>query len=89
VHIPNEQGLLSAITKRETDQEIEYQIGILAPHELPLMFTLRLAVAVAVGALKIFQKIYPERFELMSVDRDIDAIVGGLNTVFKRYAPKS
>jgi hypothetical protein len=84
---PNEQGLLSAITKQESDRQIEYQIGILAPHELPLMFTLRLAVAV--GALKIFQKIYPERFELMSVDREIDAIVAGLNTVFKRFAPNS
>ena len=86
---PNEQGLLSAIVKRENDREIEYQIGILAPHELPLMFTLRLAVAVAIGALKIFQRIYPERFALMSVDQEIDTIVGGLNTVFKRYASKN
>jgi hypothetical protein len=86
---PNEQGLFAAMTKQENDREIEYQIGILAPHELPLMFTLRLAVAVAVGALKIFQKIYPERFALMSVDQKIDMVVGGLNKVFKRYVPKS
>jgi len=52
------------------------------------MMTLRLAVAVAVGALKIFQRIFPERFELMSVNVKIDELVRALNTVFARYVPR-
>jgi hypothetical protein len=86
---PNEQGLLSSIMKTEDDREIQYQVGILAPHELPLVMTLRLSVAVAVGALKIFQRIFPERFELMSIDVEIDKLVAGLNTVFKQWANTS
>ena len=82
---PNEQGLLSSITKTEDEREIQYQIGILAPHEVPLMMSLRLAVAVAVGALKIFQRIFPERFVLMSIDLEIERLVADLNTIFSRW----
>lgn len=49
------------------------------------MFTLRQAVAVGVGALKIFRLVYPERFTIVGLDGEIDALVGQLNTVFRRY----
>lgn len=85
---PNEQGLLAAMVKTEGEREIEYQVAILAPHELPLMMTLRLAIGVAVGALKIFQRIFPERFELMNLDVSIDELVTGLNTSFRAWVPR-
>ena len=85
---PNEQGLLAAMVKNEREREIEYQVAILAPHELPLMMTLRLANGVAVGALKVFQRIFPERFELMNLDVTIDGLVASLNTDFRAWVPR-
>jgi len=45
-----------------------------------------MAVAVAVGALKVFELIYPERFKITGVDLEIENLVAGLNSVFKPYA---
>jgi hypothetical protein len=45
-----------------------------------------MAVAVVVGALKIFYLIFPERFKIMGIDAEIEALAKGLNTVFKPYA---
>jgi hypothetical protein len=49
-----------------------------------IALALKTAVEAAVGALKIFHLIYPERFKIMDVDRDANALVGWLNTVFSR-----
>jgi len=44
-----------------------------------------MAVAVAVGALKVFQRVFPERYRLISLDEEIEALVGELNSAFKTY----
>lgn len=85
---PNQMGLLASLKKSETEKEINYQVGILCPDTVPLVSTLRLAVAVAVGGLRIFQLIFPERFRLTSLDAEIETLVAELNSVFKRYIPK-
>jgi hypothetical protein len=55
---------------------------------LPHVSTLRLAVAVAVGAMKTFQLIFPERFRLTTLDVEIENLVLELNSVFRPYVPK-
>lgn len=80
---PNQLGTLAAA--RCAQEGDDYHIGILYPEELSVMFTLRQAVAVGVGALKIFRLVYPERFTIVGLDGEIDALVGQLNTVFRRY----
>lgn len=82
---PNQMGVLTGITQHESANQIDYKVGILYPAELPVMVTLRLAVAVAIGALKIFQLIYPERFALTGLDTEIALLVDELNSKFKRY----
>jgi hypothetical protein len=37
-------------------------------------------------ALKIFYLIFPERFKIMGIDAEIEALAKGWNTVFKPYA---
>jgi hypothetical protein len=86
---PNQMGVLTGVTQQECAKQIDYKVGILYPAEVSVMVTLRLAVAVAIGSLKIFQLIYPERFVLMSLDADIVRLIDGLNSRFKQYSSRS
>jgi hypothetical protein len=86
---PNQLGVLVEMSKLETEQEINYRVGILFPEIVPLVATLRMAVAMAVGALKVFQLIFPERFKLMGLDEEITVFVSELNSVFKPYVQQS
>ena len=86
---PNQLGMLVAMGKSEMEQGINYQVGILFPEVVALAATLRMAVAVAVGALKVFQLIFPECFKLMGLDEEIKALVNELNSVFKPYMQQS
>lgn len=85
---PNQMGVLTGVTQQESANQIDYKIGILHPAELPVMVTLRLAVAVAIGSLKIFQLIYPERFALISLDAELVRLVDELNSRFTQYSSR-
>jgi hypothetical protein len=85
---PNEQGVISAMMKSEDKKQITYQVGILAPQELPLMMALRIAVGVAVGALKAFSLLFPDSYEQAKIPTKIEELVYLLNTVFKPWVPK-
>jgi hypothetical protein len=82
---PNQRGVLASMGRSVTQNEINYQVGILFLKTVPLVATLRMAVAVAVGALKVFQLIFPERFKVMGLDEEINELVSELNSVFKPY----
>lgn len=85
---PNQMGVLTALRSDESANQIDYKVGILYPAELPVMVTLRIAVAVAIGALKVFKLIYPERFALMSFDTELAELVDELNSKFKPYGSR-
>jgi hypothetical protein len=82
---PNQMSLFAAMSESETEQETTFKVGILFPELVPIVATLRMAVAVAVGSLKVFQRVFPERFRIMSLDTEIEALVGELNSAFKVY----
>jgi hypothetical protein len=82
---PNQLGVLMAMNKSVTEQANSYQVGIIFTDIVPLVATLQKAVAVAVGALKVFQLIFSERFKIMGLDEEIKALVRELNSVFKPY----
>lgn len=86
---PNQSGMLMAMSMTEREKQIDYQLGILFPNKIALITTLRLAVAVTVGAFKVFQLIFPERFKIMGMDGEIEKLVIQLNTVFKPYIQRS
>jgi hypothetical protein len=69
--------------KSATGKEINYQVGILFIDTVRLVATLRRAVAVAVAALKVFQLIFPERFKLIGLDEEIEALVSEASSVFQ------
>lgn len=82
---PNQLGVLAGIAISEGDKRTDYKVGIICHETLPMLLSIRLIVAVAVGALKIFQQIFPERFEIMSIDKKIEELVPKLNSVFNQY----
>ena len=61
---PNQFGVMAAMTKSEGEKHVNFSVGILSPQPLATAFSLRTAVGVAIGALKTFQLIFPERFTL-------------------------
>lgn len=80
---PNQFGIMTALGKSEELDRITYNVGILNPRPLTVIFSLSMALSVAIGALKIQQLIYPERFKIMGIDREIERIVEKTNEVFR------
>ena len=85
---PNQFGVMMAIGKTETDRQVDFSVGILHPKQLPVLFALRMAVGTAIGALKTFQLVFPERFTLTGLDLEIEELIPQATAIFKLYATK-
>jgi hypothetical protein len=83
---PNERGILSALTSVDTADGRTYEVAYLTNKPLLFASALKTAIEAAVGALKIFRLIFPERFAIAGVDQDINGLVDALKAVFARYA---
>jgi len=87
---PNEKSVFGAMARLETENEINFSIGILSFRDPVLVVAaLHMAVGVATGTLKVFQLIFPERFLILGLDAKVEALIRDLNSVFKQYAPKN
>lgn len=85
---PNQKSLLSAMRRADTPTGTDYQVGILHPELVALSLSLKTCVEVAIGTLKVLQLVFPERFQLMSLDLEIEGIVQDLKSVIDSYARK-
>ena len=47
---------------------------------------IKTAAEVAIGTFKVYQIIFPEHFQIMNLDRTINALIEGLNRAFKPFA---
>ncbi|MGH7484981.1 MAG: hypothetical protein ACREMY_05140, partial [bacterium] len=86
---PNQFGTLASTRQAEEHDpnHVTYQVGILHPEQIPQLATIRLAVGVAVGALKVSQIVFSERLQRADMTDEIAQIVGALNSVFSAWAP--
>lgn len=84
---PNELGVFAAMTRTDTDQNCTFGVVFLTDKPVLIASALKTAVEAAVGALKTFRLIFPERFTIMGMDNEIEKLVGGLNVVFKSFTP--
>jgi hypothetical protein len=80
---PNERGVLAAMTRTDTVGAVTFGAVFLADNPNLIAAATKTAVEAAVGALRMFSLIFPERFAIMGVDRDVDKLVGELNGAFK------
>jgi len=80
---PNERGVMTTTIRTDTG----FGAVFLSNNPVPIAGALKVAAEVAVSTLKTPGLVYPERFAIMGVDRDIAELVDGINTVFKTYVP--
>jgi hypothetical protein len=86
---PNQFGVMTSTKKKaESDKQIDFSVGILYPEPLLVLFAVRMSVAVAIGALKTFELVFPERFRLAGIDLEVEKLTRVANALFKSYAPK-
>jgi hypothetical protein len=78
-------GFLRGLTKTEAAKTTSYSVPILSTDMVPLANALQKVAAVAVGTLKVFLLIYPERFKLAGLDQEIDHLVADGNRIFGKY----
>ena len=79
---PNERGVLSATTRMETDETYTYAVAQLTDRPLLITSALKATIEAAVGALRTFRLVFPERSEIMGLDRDVEKLVYEHNVVF-------
>lgn len=85
---PNQRGVLGAIRRDEDDEKVTFNVAILQPDPLRMMMTLKLAVAVAAGTLRIFGHLYPERFAIIGLDGDIRRLEVEADAIFREYVQR-
>lgn len=76
---PNQLGVMAVTSKSEADSKTQFMVGIVHAEPHRIRFVLDLAIRAAVGALRIFQLIFPERYAIIGIDRK-------LNRAAKRFA---
>jgi hypothetical protein len=83
---PNEAGVFLAMAADSSREIPTYKQGILfIGNPLFLVEVLQGAVVVGVGALKIFELIFPQRFKIINLNVAVGALVTDLDTVFRQY----
>ena len=80
---PNQLSITMATGITKTAGGAVYNVDILNPEQLPLLFSLRMAVSTAIGALKTFQLVFPERFTIAGLDLEIKKLIPRANALFK------
>jgi hypothetical protein len=82
---PNERGVLTTTIRTDTG----FGGVFLTNNPVPIAVSLKVATEVGLGALKVSEAVYPERFKIMGVDGEIAKLVDTTNAVFKAYASAS
>ena len=79
---PNQLSVMMGLVKtEETDNQVTYDVGIVQWKPVP--FGLQMAVETAIGALKTFQLVFPERFTNAGLDLEIKKLIPQANALFK------
>jgi hypothetical protein len=74
--------------RTEIEQRYNFQAIFLTDNPIIIVASLKMSVEAAVGALKAFKLIFPERFTIAGLDEHIGKLVADLMTVFRPYVPK-
>ena len=82
---PNQRGVLSAMRRREEVGGVTFLAEILSNNPILMLATIKEAVEAAIGVLKVFRLIFPERFSLSGLDAEIDKLVAQLNAFVAQH----
>ena len=79
---PNERGVLSATARTDTGETYTYAVAHLTDRPLLIAAALKATVEAAIGALRTFRLVFPERFTIMGLDGAVERLVHEHNAVF-------
>jgi len=72
---PNERGILASMQRKEAADTVTYQVGILNPQPLLVAVTLKTAIEIAIGVLKVAQLILPQQLKVAGLDMTIQQLI--------------
>ncbi len=72
---PNEKGVLASLRRKEAEDTVTYEVGILQPDPLLVMVTLKEAIEVAICVLKVSQLIAPSHLKVEGLDLCIKQLI--------------
>lgn len=72
---PNEKGLLASMRREEKGDAVTYQVGILHPEPLLMTVTLKTAIEVAIGTLKVSRLVAPTQLKVEGLDLTIEQLI--------------
>ncbi len=61
--------------REETKETVTFRVGVLNPEPLLMTTTLKTAIEVAIGALKVSQMISPKQLKVMGLDLTIEQLI--------------
>jgi hypothetical protein len=79
---PNERGVLSATAWTDTGATYAYAVSQLTDKPVLIAAALKAGIEAAIGALRTFRLVFPERFAIVGLDRDVERLVDEHNAVF-------
>ncbi len=83
---PNQYSAFSQIKQDENSKSLKYDIGIYSFDNSVTMSTIRMAIGIAVGYLKIIEIVFNDIFHDFVSEKEIEELILQLNTQFKRWA---
>jgi len=75
---PNERAILSVMKQQLDESKRTYQSAYMIGNEPPLHCSLECCAQIGVCALSIFQRIYPERFDILGLSNQLRGLKEGL-----------
>ena len=75
---PNEKAFFSVMKQKKDDSELTFDSGYLIANEPALHLALKSCAQIGICALSIFQRIYPERFDILGLSDQLNLLKKGL-----------
>jgi len=72
---PNPKGILASLRRVDEGGAVTYRVGILNPDPLLMTMTLKMAVEVAIGVLRVGQLIAPDLLKVEGLDLTIEQLI--------------
>ena len=75
---PNEGSLATALDVQRSEGRVAFEVAYLGADKPVMYATLRVTAQVGLASLKVFGNVFPERYRLIGLDREIDRLMEGL-----------
>ncbi len=75
---PNEKAFFSVMKQTKDDSKLTFDSGYLVGNEPALQLAIKTCAQVGICVLSIFQRIYPQRFDILGLSERLNLLKKGL-----------